>query len=49
MMFQVFSFTVRIERNSPTPEQRWSQYRQEQWLRAREEAHAVEAAQLGWW
>jgi hypothetical protein len=45
MVFNFLFFTVKIERNVSSAEARFVRYRQDQLLKAREEAHGREAAQ----
>jgi hypothetical protein len=45
MVFNFLFFTVKIERNVSSAEARLARYRQDQLLKAREEAHVMEAAQ----
>jgi hypothetical protein len=46
MVFHFLFFTVKIERNEVSPERRMAEFKRSQFLKEREEAQAMEAAQL---
>jgi hypothetical protein len=46
MVFNFLFFTVKIERNASSPEMRLAEMKRNQFLKEREEAQAMEAAQF---
>lgn len=46
MIFNFLFFTIKIQRNTTSPEMDAARYQRHQFLKQREEAHALEAAQF---